>query len=175
MTYAAEIGKGPPNDLQLEASRRRRASGIKQTSQPPPAKSPAPKPAKPPSPPPAKAAAAASAYPPLHKASAKVAAKTPAKAAKPPSPPPAAKAAPAAKGPEAKPKTGEAARDGGTYIDRSTDLAHWQTATTTKGYIHDQLSLRGYKTELSPSAWARVSKADLIKLIFSHPPQAEKP
>jgi hypothetical protein len=54
-------------------------------------------------------------------------------------------------------------------------LAHWQAATTTKGHIHDQLSLRGYKTELSPSAWARVSKADLIKLFFTHPPPAEKP
>jgi hypothetical protein len=67
------------------------------------------------------------------------------------------------------------ARDGGTYIDRSTDLAHWQKSTTTKGYIHDQLSLRGYKTKLSPTMWARVSKADLIDLIFRNPPPPEKP
>jgi hypothetical protein len=67
------------------------------------------------------------------------------------------------------------ARDGGTYIDRSTDRDYWNLKTTTKPYIHDQLQLRGYRTELSPTMWARVSKADLIKLIFTHPPPAEKP
>jgi beta-xylosidase len=65
------------------------------------------------------------------------------------------------------------ARDGGTYIDRSTDLTHWQAAT--KLHLHDQLQLRGYRTKLAPSVWARVSKADLIDLIFKNPPPPEKP
>jgi hypothetical protein len=65
------------------------------------------------------------------------------------------------------------ARDGGTYIDRSTDLAHWKKQG--RPYLHDQLQLRGYRTELTPSAWGRVSKADLIQLIMTHPLPAEKP
>ena len=167
---APRLKKTPPNPLQVEAKRRRQAAKTKQTPPQPPAKSPAPKPAKPPSPPPAKAAAkseaaSSSGYPTFHAASAKVEAKTPAKKkAKTPSPPPAAvsKAAPAEKL-----RTGEELRDGGTYIDRSTDLAHWKTKS--KGHLHDQLSLRGYKSGMTASAWGRVGKAELIRIILSLP------
>ena len=166
MTYAREIEKGEPNDLQVEAARRRLIAKTKQTPQPPP---PRAKAAKTPSPPPAKAAAAASAYPPLHKASAKVAAKTPK----------VVNAASASSAPQGPPPTykkvkGPNAEDMGPEAMRSTDPAFWMKLNV--GLLHDQLAQRGYKnTTMSASAFGRLNKTELVRLILLHPPPAEKP
>ena len=146
------------------ASKRRAAASVPPQ---PAAKSPAPQPAAP------------SAYPPLHTATAKLSAKTPKIVIKPQSPPPAAKA-PAAKASASAPAAAKPAetvkapyaKDMGPELIRSTDPAFWKKQT--KGVLHDQLSQRGYISELTPSKWARVSKDDLVKILLSLPPPKQK-
>ena len=110
---------------------------------------------------PPEAKATTAAYPAFWAPAAKVAAKAaPAAAAK------AAPAVSAAKGPTIM------AADMGTAIDVNNDPAYWQTKTV--GVLHDQLSLRGYRTTLSATAFGRTKKADLVKLRISIPIPKQK-
>jgi hypothetical protein len=179
-TLARSIEKGEPNDLQVEASRRRLASKTKQTPQPPPkpakappAKPPSPSraaapPAKPSTPPPAKATAAASAYPTMNKAAAKVAAKTPTVVKNA-----AAASAPQGRPPSEKHVAGPKSADMGPEAMRSTDPDFW--LTLSKGVLHDQLSQRGHINKLTTSAFAKLTKPELVKLILALPPPPKKP
>ena len=154
---APRIRKGERSPLQSEVkkTRRRSKSSPAEASAPPEAK------------------ATTAAYPafwaPAAKVAAKAAAKLAAKVAAKAAPAAAAKAAPAvaaAKGPTIM------AADMGTAIDFNNDPAYWQTKTV--GVLHDQLSLRGYRTTLSATAFGRTKKADLVKLLISTPIPKQK-
>ena len=64
------------------------------------------------------------------------------------------------------------AADMGTAIDFNNDPAYWQTKTV--GVLHDQLSLRGYRTTLTATEFGRTKKAELIQLLLSLPPPTKK-
>ena len=150
---APRIRKGNRSPIQEEAKKTRRRSKSSPEVAPPETK------------------AATAAYPPFWAPAAKVAAKVAAKAAKAPAAPvaaaaaakatPAAPAAAVAKGPAAR------AEDMGPAIIYNNDRAYWQKQPLN--LITDQLSQRGYRTELSNAAFKKQKKADFIQILISLP------
>ena len=68
-------------------------------------------------------------------------------------------------GPAINPKTGYA--DHGTELDTNKDKAYWKSKG--KGYLKDQLELRGYKLPNSKFKGKNaLNKADLLKMIYKH-------